>query len=159
MPASDASVLCSFIEIDVHRSLHQLMEEARVTWVSPKHKEKFLAHDWPTHHEEPVRMIDRCFALITDNDSGSARILHNAIRHGRYVCPATLHEALALATFFRTRVNKPHWTNHDFAVVGTRVHAGENTYIPTIAIREGELYLGVELFSPHDPPSYILVTY
>lgn len=158
MPTEYPNPLCSFITIDLRWSLDQLMTDAHVAWVSPEDKDAFLAHDWPTHHEERAVLSDRCFALITDSDLESTRILHTAFRCGRCVCPATLHEVLALAAFFRTS-GKPHWTNHDFTVVGTRVNPGGNTWFPTVALREGALYLGAERFSSHDPPSHIMVTY
>ena len=159
MPTKENRLLCYDIILDLRAALPELLERAKITWVSPKDKEAFLAHGWPAHQTEHAPARARCFAVVSTFNPEGALILHRALMDGKCVCTATLHEALALATFFRTSGNQ-NWTSHDFAIMGTRVQGARPTAIvPTVSLREGELYLGVERLSLHDPPSHILVTY
>lgn len=148
MPTKETCLLCGPISLDSQVPLEKLMERARVTWVSPEDKAAFLSHRWPAHQTEHTPTRARYFAIVSIYDP---KILYETLLRGKCVCPATLHEVLALVAL------RPglEWTQHDLAVVGTR--AGE--HCPTVALRKDELYLGVERLSLHDPPSFIMVSY
>lgn len=142
-------VLC--ITLDVRPALNVLILAAGVAWVSSKHQKAFMAHDWPIHDELSGMMMKRSYALISPDDPASAKIPHKALLSGRPVRPATLHEALALAA----HRHELEWWSHDFAAVGTRV----NGHSPTVATRGDAIYLGTEWLSPHDLPSFFLISF
>lgn len=136
--------------LDVSGSLDELMTAAGVVWVSSQHREEFLAHDWPTHDERAPSL--RSYLPVSPDDPVYATTpLYRALLSGRSVWPATLHEALALAA----HRHELGWWSQDFVVVGTRV----NGHLPWVSIRKDEIYLGAELVSPYDPPSYFLVSF